>query len=194
MWQSGRLSFMSIYNIAATLLAATALGLTMWTTVRNNALARASNAARQVAAGSVLSVGDSIQRVVGVALNGRRRVVEIMNGSGTRTLLIGVSATCEFCEQSVPVFRHISTIARGAGMQVLLVSRDDPNATMANALFSPFASDFVAEPTNDTWHAMRLAYVPQTSIVSSTGKVERTWLGALDIGAEHEIAGAIAGK
>lgn len=132
---------------------------------------------RLLTADLALKEGDSMGQVVGFDGNASRVVVDL--GKSGPSLVMGVSASCPICVQNLPLWKPLANQALLAGLHVFWVSRDSLEA------MKPWRDEIlpglvIADPTHRTWLQLNLGMVPQTVVVSKTGRIARAWAGPLD--------------
>lgn len=122
--------------------------------------------------------------------------------SAPRTLVLALSATCQYCEASAPLYRRLDSLAAAGrlGASVLVTfSEQQPIAEDAMRRYD-LAAPVRAGVTYFPW---RLAQTPTVMLVSRRGRVLSVWRGWLkdtmsedlidlvaDVDAEAEVAHA----
>jgi peroxiredoxin len=133
-----------------------------------------------------LTIGQTIEWVVGFDTDGRRALVSFRGSS--KSLVFGISSGCPACRASLPAFRRLGALAIAAGCKVVFVSKD----YLPDMIHSPMASQLpgtlISEPTYRTYRTLKLNVVPTTMLLSQHGLVEKVVVGQLDESKERQIA------
>jgi hypothetical protein len=100
-----------------------------------------------------------------------------------KTLLIAVSSTCHFCQESQPFYRQL---ANTPGVTANLVAvLPMPQRDAENYVHSTIAPSLqVVSASLDT---MGVNSTPTLLLVDGQGKVERAWVGKLDDASQKQV-------
>jgi hypothetical protein len=100
-----------------------------------------------------------------------------------KTLLIAISSTCHFCQESQPFYRQL---ANTPGVTANLVAvLPMPQRDAENYVHSTIASSLqVVSASLDT---MGVNSTPTLLLVDGKGKVERAWIGKLDDAGQKQV-------
>ena len=136
-----------------------------------------------------MTIGDRIPTVAGAAAGGIYQHHSLTSGQ-SGFLVIGLSATCGYCQRNFDTWKRLAATARRNGVQVIWVSRDTYKVAFDAKLFDHDPS-VIAAPTYSTYNRLKLGTVPQTLLTSSDGTVERVEVGVLDSREEQRFSEAI---
>lgn len=145
-------------------------------------------AARQTSAGAV-SASTFTQQYKGkrVPLPG------LEAGSGVTTLVLFVSKTCHFCEESAPFYRRLAAVRSASSGRFRMVAAV-PQATETGAEAKTYFAERGitldgAQPA--PFRAIGLAATPTLALVSGSGIITDVWTGKLAPDKETEVIGRI---
>jgi thiol-disulfide isomerase/thioredoxin len=93
-----------------------------------------------------------------------------------KTLVIAISSTCHFCQESQPFYRQLANMQGNKAnlVAVLPMPQRDAEDYVHSAISSSFR---VVSASLDT---MGVSSTPTLLLVDSQGRVERAWVGKLD--------------
>jgi peroxiredoxin len=110
------------------------------------------------------------------------------DGSRKRYLLFVISTTCPWCERSIPEIREITRMVRSDGVQPMVVSIHDPDATRSFAAVQHIDFDVVCAASSDEFQrGYGIEGVPTTILVNGDGVVLGAWEGSITPELAHEI-------
>lgn len=103
------------------------------------------------------------------------------------TLILGISATCHFCQESVPFYKQLLAKTHGR-VNVIAVMPQPQKEAEAFLKAEGLSCDQVvsAQPS-----ASGIRGTPTLLLVDSTGKVKSAWVGKLSDSAQQEVASAV---
>jgi hypothetical protein len=130
-------------------------------------------------------------RLTGFGLAGERRSETVFDSSD-RALVIGISAGCGFCINSIPAWKRIVRAAEALKIRVIWISRETPSETSAffSTYYGPVTGVVIAEPTYATFDQIKLSRVPQTVLLKA-GVVLASWPGLVDAEVEKQIVATL---
>jgi len=102
---------------------------------------------------------------------------------GTRTLFIGVQSTCRYCTQSMPFYRQVIDRAKGHSVTVIVGSREPADTTRRYLE----AHNVRPHHTIEADLAIPIPATPALLWLDESGRVDRSWLGALTSAQEQEV-------
>lgn len=93
------------------------------------------------------------------------------------TAVVVLSPSCQFCKESLPLYRELSDLAHGSrgALRVVFVASSD--ATEIRRLLLDAGID--GQQVVDKPPALRVGPVPMVIIADATGKVAGVWIGLL---------------
>jgi peroxiredoxin len=112
-------------------------------------------------------------------------------GPPAGSLVVAMSATCGFCQQSLDAWRRLSSKARRLGVQVVWVSRDTTRGKAGGEVLIGLDDSLIADPTHSTYVQLRMSTVPQTLIVQNDGVVKDVRAGVVDAAVETSLSNSI---
>jgi len=115
-------------------------------------------------------------------------------GAAPVTVLLHISSTCHFCNESMPFYQRLAAVRHQPGSRMaLVVSSQDPVSVMENHLVEEnVAVDKVLHARLDS---VGVRGTPTALILDSQGIVRRAFRGKLDASREKELlAIATAGR
>jgi peroxiredoxin len=145
----------------------------------NVVLFRQNRQLREAAAPQI-AVGEQLQMLSGVTLNGHVEPINLP-GANSRLLVITFSPGCSACQANQEGWAKLANSLEQKGVRVLWLSRDPVDVTRKYCLMHGIApSDTLADPPYRTYKQLGLARIPNTVLVGSGGTVEKVWAGRLD--------------
>jgi hypothetical protein len=100
-----------------------------------------------------------------------------------KTLLIAVSSTCHFCEESQPFYRQLANMPGVTANLVAVLPM--PQRDAENYVHSTISSSLqVVSASLDT---IGVNSTPTLLLVDGQGKVERAWIGKLDDAGQKQV-------
>jgi len=106
-----------------------------------------------------------------------------------RLLIVAVSSTCHFCQQSLPSYKHVIDAAHKVGTKVIAVAAEP---TAANQTFLNSNGITVDSSLSLTESGMSIPTVPSLILARGDGTVIESWTGLADAGFERSALGAVA--
>jgi thioredoxin-related protein len=106
----------------------------------------------------------------------------------SRALVVAVSPTCHFCNDSLPFYKHLVDERNQKGSAVKFIAAVPTEDSKA-----PESEKFTnagVQPDNVVrldFSAIRVAGTPTLLLVDNNGKVLNVWVGKLDEGGEKEV-------
>jgi thiol-disulfide isomerase/thioredoxin len=114
------------------------------------------------------------------------RTVELPGVDFTRkgkTLVIAISSTCHFCQESQPFYRQLANMQGNKANLVAVLPM--PQRDAEDYVHSTISSSFrVVSASLDT---MGISSTPTLILVDSQGRVERAWVGKLDDASQKQV-------
>lgn len=104
----------------------------------------------------------------------------VWGSDGRPTVLFLFSPNCPWCTRTWPVFKVLAS-STGLRYRFAALSLTEHS----EGLVAPFP--VYSKPTPDTIRALGLTRVPQTLVVSVSGRVEQVWSGAYEARVRREI-------
>ncbi len=118
------------------------------------------------------------------ALVGRTVTLPAVDFTRTgKTLVVAISSTCHFCEESQPFYRQL---AESQGNKVSLVAvLPMPQRDAEDYVHSKISSSY--RVVSASLATMGVDSTPTLLLVDSHGKVERAWIGKLDDAGQKQV-------
>ena len=159
-----------VTNVAVLLAASVILGNFAWT---HFAKKTEPHLARGLRRGDVFPMPSGIRRY-----------------SGTQTLLLALSSSCEHCNESIPFFKQLLQInaAHGEGTQIVAVFPEAAEEVQQYVSAQQFQVQTIPGINLQT---LRLAGTPSAVLLSGEGKIINFWVGTPSKEAEKEIIESI---
>jgi hypothetical protein len=114
------------------------------------------------------------------------RTVELPGVDFTRkgkTLVIAISSTCHFCQESQPFYRQLADMQGNKDNLIAVLPM--PQREAEDYVHSTISSSFrVVSASLDT---IGVSSTPTLLLVDSQGKVERAWVGKLDDAGQKQV-------
>lgn len=103
-------------------------------------------------------------------------------------VVLGISTVCHFCEQNMPFYKTLSGLeapGRVALYTIFPQSSDEAKSFLQQKGVSP--NGVISSPLS----SYSIQGTPTLLLVDSTGKVEQSWVGALDSGRQADVLNKI---
>lgn len=102
---------------------------------------------------------------------------------GHDSLLLAISTTCHFCQESLPFYKELATRANGQVDVVAVLPQPQAEAEK----FLEGASVHTTQVISAELNTLGVAATPTVLLVDSGGKVRNAWIGLLNEKQQHEV-------
>lgn len=131
---------------------------------------------------SGLNKGDAFPRLEGINY-----------GDSKKTVIVAMSSSCHFCQESVPFYRHLAELRGGAPDQSFQLTAVFPESADAAKQYVERNQLSFDATTGANLGDLKLAGTPTVIVVDGSGKVLDFWVGKLTPEAEQEVITALNG-
>jgi len=111
--------------------------------------------------------------------------------AGRKSLVLGISATCHFCRNSLPFYKHLTAQLQNKVKVVAVLPQPQPRAQAFVSNGGLVATQVVSHKLS----AIGIVDTPTLLIVSGEsngkGRVQSTWIGELDQARQRQLLGAL---
>jgi thioredoxin-related protein len=112
------------------------------------------------------------------------RLASITATPAKLNVVLGISTTCRFCEKNIGLYKQLSSLetpGKVAFYTIFPESRKEANSFLEQKGIRP--NGVISSPLFD----YSITGTPTLLLVSPTGKVEKSWVGALDSTRQAEV-------
>lgn len=119
-------------------------------------------------------------------------VKTILPAGGGKTLVVAISPTCHYCNESMPFYQRLITERDRKGSTVKVVGAvPGPEAKEAEAQHLASAGVNLDGLSPIDFNDIKIPGTPTLLLVDGGGKVEKVWVGKLNEKSEKEVLAAL---
>jgi hypothetical protein len=119
-------------------------------------------------------------------------VKPILPAGSARTLVVAISPTCHFCNDSMPFYQRLMSERDKKGSAVKVVGAvPSPDVQKAEAEHLATAQVSFDGLSPVDFQKIKVPGTPTLLLVDAAGKVEKVWVGKLDESGEKEVLAAL---
>ncbi len=107
-------------------------------------------------------------------------------------MFVFLRRSCQYCERSIPFYRHLAVDLAVRHIQFVAVSTDDDVSLDAYIQEKHLTFDRVRSVTPSRFKSLSIAGTPTLVLADGDGVVRGTWLGMLPESGERAVKDAIA--
>jgi len=116
-----------------------------------------------------------------------------MNGNKNQTLVVALSTTCHYCEESIPFYNRLTEIQHETNSPVAIFAVF-PNSEIEVREYVRRAGLNISTTAETNFKALNLVGTPTMILLDSSGVVQNFWVGKLSKDQEQEVIAAMGLK